>query len=147
METSLETTAMMLNKTLEPRAATSAEAFAAKPVLDLFRNKTSDLWHAARLLGGYDAGRIVDKCAARLDAQQRIDGQTEILLRQILGILSLEEVEDPEKSFMGFFAVIDPSDPVVAEICLLTDQLHDALALSGRRQHWAARQAHASIEA
>ncbi|WP_370286235.1 hypothetical protein [Pseudooceanicola nanhaiensis] len=138
---------MTLNKTLEHQDNASAEIFAAKPVIELFRKKHAELWHAARLLGGYDASRIVDKCAARLEAHQVIDNQTGIMLRQVLGILALEEADDPDKPFMGFFAVIDPNDPVVPEICLLTDQLQAALSLADRRRRWAGRQEPAPLEA
>lgn len=122
----------------DSRFDTTGATFAAKPILSLFEDKHSELWHAARLLGGYDASRIVDKCAARLETLSYVDDQVMIMLDQILSTLSLEEVDDPEKPFMGFFAVIDPCDPVVEEICLMTDMLRDAISAYSRRKHWAA---------
>ena len=125
----------------------SADEFAAKPILDLFQKKYGELWHAARLLGGYDASRMVDKCAARLEQQGMVDNQSAILLKQVLDILALEEADDPDKPYMGFFAAIDPRDPVVAEICLLTDQLREALELVEQRREWLTTKQSAPVEA
>ncbi|WP_292020647.1 hypothetical protein [Maritimibacter sp. UBA3975] len=140
---------MTFNKILENKneKKAAAEIFAAKPVIDLFRIQQAEIWHAARLLGGCDASRIVDTCAARLEANQMIDNQTGFLLRQVLGLLALEEADDPDKPFMGFFALIDPNDPVVPNICLLTDQLRAALSLVERRRRWVARKKLPPIEA
>lgn len=116
------------NKTLSdihPAKHTTPDA----PILLLFRRRHDDLWHSTRLLGGYEASRIVDECAARIKNLQGIDDRIWIMLNQVLSILSLEETDDPEKPFMGFFAVIDPNDPVVEEICQLTDELRTAMDL------------------
>eukprot|EP00903_Cladosiphon_okamuranus_P019000 g17477.t1 len=126
----------------DTRNELSFATFAAKPILAFFEEKHFEIWHAARLLGGYDASRIVDKCAARLEAIGCVDNQVLIMLDQILSTLSLEEVDDPDKPFMGFFAVIDPSDPAVEEICLLTDGLRDAMTACNRRMHWAHEKEH-----
>lgn len=105
------------------------QAITDAPVVSLFRKRHVDLWHALRMLGGYEASRLVDKCAARLEDLQFIDDRTWIMLNQILAILSLEEADDPRKPFMGFFAAIDPNDPIVEEICILTDQVRSAMDL------------------
>ena len=49
------------------------------------------------------------------------------MLGQILAVLSLDHVDDPGLPYKGYFAAIDPGDPVVDEICLLTDELRGAL--------------------
>lgn len=49
-------------------------------------------------------------------------------LQAMLDILSLEHVDDFDRPEAGYFAAIDPADPVVANICLLTDGLRAALA-------------------
>jgi len=89
------------------------------------------LWHAARLLGGYASTRLVDRCAELLARDQRLTPRTRIMLWQLLDLLSLERVDNPELPYMGYFALIDPLDPVIAEICLLTDGLRDALNCAG----------------
>lgn len=85
------------------------------------------LWNAARLLGGFESARLVDRCAELLAGEGRLTSRTRTMLGQILSVLSLEQVEDPNLPYMWHFAVIDPLDPVVEEICLLTDELRDAL--------------------
>lgn len=82
--------------------------FAAKPILALFARKYAGIWHAARLLGGYDASRLVDRCAAALEREAVIFHRVPIMLGQILDILSLEETDDPDQPYMGYFAVIRP---------------------------------------
>lgn len=105
------------------------QAITDAPILSLFRNRHAELWHASRMLGGYEACRLVDKCAARLEKIQFVDDWAWIMLNQIHAILGLEETHDPGKPYMGFFAAIDPNDPIVEEICILTDQLRSAMDL------------------
>lgn len=45
------------------------------------------------------------------------------LLSQLKDILFLEHVDNPERVESGFFAAINPADPVVEDICLLADGL------------------------
>jgi hypothetical protein len=45
----------------------------------------------------------------------------------LLEILSLERVQDSESEECARFAAINPCDPVVEEICALTDGLREAL--------------------
>lgn len=115
------------------------DVFVAEPILILFDESRSALWHAMRLLGGYDACRLVDRCALLLEEDRLVSGKAWTLLERILSILSLEMTDDPERPYMGFFAVIDPSDPVVDEICLLTDRLGDAMAQAVERRALASR--------
>ncbi|WP_281969168.1 hypothetical protein [Roseovarius nanhaiticus] len=81
------------------------------------------LWHVARLLGGYEAARNVGRLAEDLERQAPISRRTKRLLEDLLDLLQLKNVSDPDRVEMGYFAVIDPSDPVVEEICILTDGL------------------------
>lgn len=117
-----------------------AGEFAAVPVLSFFEKHQSALWHAARLLGGYDASRLVDRCAERLEAERAVNPRVRMMLGQLLALLTLEHVHDPDRPQMGFFALIDPCDPVVAEICLLSDGLTDAMAQAEKRRVWAEKQ-------
>ena len=59
-------------------------------------------------------------------------------LDDLLDLLMLEHVHDPDRIEAGRFALIDPASPVVEEICLLADGLnarleayHDAMGESG----------------
>jgi hypothetical protein len=101
------------------------------PILTFVSAHYEGLWHAARLLGGYESARLVDRCQNLLILDGRLTSRTRLMLGQILAILSLESVDHPASLYMGYFAVIDPLDPVVEEICLLTDGLRDALESTG----------------
>jgi len=98
------------------------------PVLSFISRHHEGLWHAARLLGGYESARLVDRCVEFLVQNRRVTPRSAIMLDQILAVLSLEHVHDENLPYMGFFALIDPCDPVVEEICLLADGLRHALA-------------------
>ena len=106
-----------------------AQEVPVDPVLAFFSSHYEGIWHAARLLGGYESARLVDRCAELLTQDQRVTNKARVMLDQILSILSLDRVEDPNLPYMGHFALIDPLDPVVEEICLLTDGLCHVLAL------------------
>ena len=116
------------------------QQFAAKPVIALFKKSHSEIWHSARLLGGFEASRLVDQCVGALEQDAAITNRVRIMLDQILKMLSLDEVDDPNQHFMAYFAVIDPLDPVVEEICLLTDSLRAAIEEAAERKTWALSQ-------
>lgn len=105
-----------------------AQDISSDPVLRFISANQDGLWHAVRLLGGYESARLVEQCVEHLGQDRRVTSRTRIMLGQILSVISLEKVDNPDLPYMGFFAVIDPSDPVVEEICLLTDGLGTALA-------------------
>lgn len=107
-----------------------AQVITADPVLSFISAHHGGLWHAARLLGGYESARLVDRCVERLVQDRCVTPRTRIMLDQILALLALEHADDPDQPYFGYFAVIDPLDPVVEEICLLTDGLRHALALA-----------------
>lgn len=116
---------------LDPKSAFSPEitqGIPADSVCSFISAHQEGLWHAARLLGGYESARLVDRCVELLAQDQRVRPRTAVMLSQILSLLSLDNVDDPDLPYVGFFAVIDPSDPVIEEICLLTDGLRHAMA-------------------
>lgn len=118
--------------------------FAASPVLKFFEKNQTALWHAARLLGGYESARLVDRCSAALEHDLAITNHIGIMLDQLLALLSLEKIKGADKPHMGFFVVIDPSDPVVEEICLLADGLRQSMAEAKSRSTWAEAQEQAA---
>ena len=115
---------------LDPKSAFAtdhSQTVLTDPVISFVSAHYEGLWHAARLLGGVEAARLVDRCTALLVQDRRVTPRTRIMLGQILAILGLDQVDDPDLPYGGYFAQIDPLDPVVEEICLLTDGLRDAL--------------------
>ena len=124
-----------------PSAAQPTPAqFAVKPVMILFSTSHLAIWHAARLLGGYESARLVDRCFGALERDKALTNRVQIMLGQILDTLSLEENLRIDQPYMGYFAAIDPSDPVVEEICLLTDALREAIDEALQRKAWALKQ-------
>lgn len=116
---------------LDPKSAFHGPAVHAPQSLTLhgfFALHRDRLWQAARLLGGYESTRLVDRCADLLERHEGVTARTRLMAGQILSLLSLERVHDQELPYMGFFAEIDPADPVVIDICLLCNGLEGALA-------------------
>ena len=109
-------------------ASQAAPVDPAVPVRRFVADHYDALWHAARLLGGYEAAREVGHLATALANEPTLSRSTGRRLHALLDLLMLENVGDPERVEMGFFAVIDPSDPCVEEICLLADGLAEAVA-------------------
>jgi uncharacterized protein (DUF58 family) len=85
------------------------------------------LTHAASLLAGAKGRRIVTIILEGLQNSIQPSARTMRALQELLSILSLENVHDEMSDECGFFAAIDPCDPAVADICLLTDGLRTAM--------------------
>lgn len=97
------------------------------------------LRNAAGLLAGSRGVRLVETIYDRLrNDTSRIARKTWHAIRDLLGILTLEHVHDETRPEASFFANIDPMDPVVEEVCLLTDGLRAALeqALANEPEAW-----------
>jgi len=127
---------MPKDETYQATDALQIQDFAALPVLKFMSEMHDALWHAARLLGGYETSRLVDKCADAFERERRMTRTTRMMLDQILAVLTLENVHELEMPYMGFFAAIDPNDPVVEEICLLSDGLSAAIEDYEERLAW-----------
>ncbi|WP_051202746.1 hypothetical protein [Sediminimonas qiaohouensis] len=97
------------------------------PLRRVFTDKQDALSNAAGLLAGDRGLRLVETIAEALQRGAGRSQSTRTVLRDLLGVLSLEHVHDDTRPEAGFFADIDPEDPVVEEICLLTDELRDAI--------------------
>ena len=76
---------------------------------------------AARLLGGDRwACRVRNLCAGT----RAVTSRPHVCLRELealLGLLRLERVSDPEADGADSFRAIEPTDPRVHDICLLTE--------------------------
>jgi hypothetical protein len=94
----------------------SAE-FAALPVIAFVAEHQCALWHAARLLGGYNASRLVDQCVEQLEKERAITQRILLMLDQLLALLTSQHSDDPD-----------------AEICLLSDRLRSVLAEAQKRR-------------
>ena len=117
-------------------SAKSAPDFAAKPIVEFIAANQTALWHAARFLGGYDASRLVDRCAELLEHERSVSNHVRLMLDRLVALLTLEHGHDPNRPNMGYFAVISPTDPVIEEIGFLCDGLRHALKEFEARRDW-----------
>jgi hypothetical protein len=92
-----------------------------------FEEYQDGLSAAAELLAGKRGRRVVDTIVKGLDVDGALARVTWNALRDLLGILTLENVHDEDREEAALFAAIDPADPVVEEICLLSDGLRRSL--------------------
>ncbi len=97
------------------------------PIRRFIEHYSDALRHAGRLLGGHEMANVVDEIADALDRENVLSRRTMSLLQDLEELLFLENVSDPHRAEAGYFAAIDPFDPVVEEICLLADGLRAAL--------------------
>lgn len=83
---------------------------------------------AAALLGGSIAARrvraLIDALSVPKPIITRWIGRELVALHRLL---SLQDVANFDRPEAHFFSLIEPEDPAVAQICLLTDGLADCL--------------------
>lgn len=92
-----------------------------------FANHREGVVHAADLLGGRRGRRMACDLLEDLASGRSISRRTWAQLSALLELFSLEHVHEFGTEECSRFASIDPSDPVVEKICVLTDGLRDAL--------------------
>lgn len=98
-----------------------------KEVRSFLSERGKALAKAAHLLGGPTASARVfllteavrdTLCLTRTQRRQLVE---------LHRLLTLENVADPDRIESAYFAAIDPASPIVAECCLLSDQLEELL--------------------
>jgi hypothetical protein len=83
---------------------------------------------ASALLGGPDAARRFRALHAEISLPE--PRFTRWISRELLALhrlLSLDDAADFDSPAAYYFSLIDPADPVVADICQLTDGLRDCM--------------------
>jgi hypothetical protein len=94
--------------------------------LFLFLSENNEgLQNAALVLGGGLALKRVQYLLDHLSTSRELNRRARLDLVALHQLFTLEYVGDPEKLEAALFAEIDPADPMVEDICLLTDQLED----------------------
>lgn len=103
-------------------------ASAMLQLLVFFTTYRDALVNAAELLGGPTAARRVLTLADALSVPQprmtRWIGRELVALHRLL---TLHDVGDFDRPESYFFSLIDPADPAIADICILTDGFSDCL--------------------
>ena len=97
------------------------------PLRKLFHEKADAFSSAATILGGPRGAALVDAISCGLSQPGTIGRGTRTALCRLLELLSLEYVHDDTRPESALFAAIDPTEPIVEEICLLTDELRGAI--------------------
>ncbi|WP_223428993.1 hypothetical protein [Tateyamaria pelophila] len=85
------------------------------------------LLNSAALLGGQPGVRLAQSVLDGFDILGTPTRRTMRALDDLLDLLMLEHVHDPERIEAAHFVMIDPASPIVEEICLLADDLDDML--------------------
>lgn len=96
----------------------------------LFEEQADAYREAAGLLAGPRGRRMVDRILEALASAVEITPRNYSALQDLLDILALERVDIFDSEEAARFSEINPNDPVVEEICLLTDQLRSALQMA-----------------
>lgn len=107
----------------------------------VFEEAADAFLNAASLLAGGPGEQLVLGIIDDLSGTVAISWRTAKALFDLLDILELRNVDDENRPEAGFFANIDPTSPVVEEICILTDQLRDAIEQAGLDHPLASRAA------
>ena len=95
----------------------------------LFEHRHEAFMNAAALLAGARGVGIVSSITEHL--QKGILGRgTKSALRRLLAILTLDDVD----AASDYFLRIEPEDPAVEEICLLTDELRETMEAAFMQQ-------------
>ncbi|MFY2826590.1 hypothetical protein [Ruegeria sp. MALMAid1280] len=98
---------------------------ATKALLTFIQDYNEALQNASLLLGGQFALRRVQFLIDHLATQRSLTRRAKLDLVAMHKLLTLQNVGDPERIETALFANIDPADPVVEELCLLSDALLD----------------------
>lgn len=96
-------------------------------LVDWSARRDEELQHAALLLGGRAALARTQRLLATLRMATKATTRLERELDALMSLLALDAVHDVESDEAECFAAISPSDPVVADICVLTDELRALL--------------------
>jgi len=104
---------------------THQETTAIKGLCSFLSQHYEPLQNAALLLGGAPALRRVQSLFDDLSWNKTLTRLAKRNLVELHKVLSLYYVANPERLEHSLFAEIDPVDPFVEDICLLTDGFLD----------------------
>ena len=108
-------------------AAVGTTIVGETPLRTFLWENSDALGHAAVLLAGPRGARLINALRDGMDQPGPLTRRMRRLLLDLRDVLFLEHVHDEEREEAACFALLDPEDPVVSEICLLADGLQDAL--------------------
>ncbi len=118
-----------------------AYADSAAPLREFADPHRDALLNAAELLGGGSGLRLATKALDGLASEAVVSRRTWNYFTVLLELLALEHVHDGDREEAAYFLAIAPCDPVVEEICELTDGLREALSRAATDHRPASRKA------
>lgn len=98
---------------------------ATKAFLTFIQDYSEALQNAALLLGGQWALKRVQFLVDHLATNRALTRRAKSDIVALHKLLTLQNVGDPERIETALFSNLDPADPVVEELCLLSDALLD----------------------
>jgi hypothetical protein len=96
-----------------------------------FQDHDEPLGHAAVVLGGRRGARLINAVREALDLQGPFSRRLRRQLLELRNLLFLEYAYNDDWSDGSGFALLEPDDPIVPEICLLADGLEQTLHDAG----------------
>ena len=100
---------------------------ACAPLKSFVHEHREALLDTATLLGGRQGANLAYSVLDGLADGRASTGSLSRKLDDLIDLLALENVHREERPEAACFAALDPWDPVVEEICLLTDGFRDAV--------------------
>jgi hypothetical protein len=107
---------------------TTAQQDITAPLRLFFDQHQEAIYDACALLAGGRGIQVVDKIVEGLASQNRPSRRTINAIQEVRAILTLEYVDDFDRTEAAYFMAIDPAEPVIEEICLLTDELETIMS-------------------
>ena len=96
-----------------------------------FRNHDEAIGHAAVMLGGRRGARLINAVREAMDCRGPFSRRLRRQLLELRNLLFLEYAYNDDWGGGSGFALLEPDDPIVPEICLLADGLEQALQDAG----------------
>ncbi|TNJ43247.1 hypothetical protein [Phaeobacter sp. B1627] len=96
-----------------------------------FQDNDEALGHAAVLLGGRRGARLINAVREALSHHRPFTRRLRRQLLELRNLLFLEYAYNDDWGDDSGFALLEPDDPIVPEICLLADGLEQALQDAG----------------
>jgi hypothetical protein len=107
---------------------TTAQQDITAPLRLFFDQHQEAIYDACALLAGGRGIQVFDKIVGGLASQNSPSRRTINAIEEVLAILTLEYVDDFDRPEAAYFMTIDPSEPCVEDICLLTDDLETIMS-------------------
>lgn len=101
-----------------------------------FQEHAEALQNSALLLGGQPWLRRTQRLISELSIPLPPTRRTRVEVEKFYGLLTLQFACDLDTPEAGFFAAIDPAQPEIEAVCLLTEGLEEAAADCGIMLDW-----------